>query len=228
MVTDDMIIPENDRLFLDFINGSKIWYKRGSTVYGTYDPDKSDIDYIIVTNNTYTDILSNYENNTFQYAFERNGDKFDYSVITEEHFEQMIKDNDIVALECLFADGKYKTANDLQYIKLFKLDKWKLRKNVSSIASNSFVKAKKKMTVEKDYNLYIGQKSLWHALRLYMFAIQIAETGRIYNFSEANNLWFVIKNEENPTWEVYYTKYKPLFNTLRSTLVKLCDRPKDN
>lgn len=228
MVTDDMIIPENDRLFLDFINGSKIWYKRGSFVYGTFDPNKSDRDYIIVTDNKYADILSNYENNTFQYNFERNGDKFDYSVITEEHFEQMIKDNDIVALECLFVDKEYKNDTGLKYMKQFKLDKWKLRQNVSSIASNSFVKAKKKMTVEKDYNLYIGQKSLWHALRLYMFAIQIAETGRIYDYSEANDLWFGIKNEENPTWEVYYTKYKPLFNTLRSTLVKLCDRPKDN
>ena len=119
------------------------------------------------------------------------------------------------------------TSAEKKYYEAFKLDKWKLRQSVSAICSNSWVKAKKKLTVEKDYNLRVAQKSLWHSMRLYMFAIQIAQYGEIYNFTVANDLWEEIKNAETPTWEYYKEKYQAKFNELRSDLVKLCDRPKE-
>ena len=62
-------------------------------------------------------------------------------------------------------------------------------------------------------------------MRIYMFAIQIAQTGKIYDYSCANDLWWEIKNAETPTWDYYKEKYQEKFNNLRSELVKLCPKP---
>lgn len=64
--------------------------------------------------------------------------------------------------------------------------KWKLNLNllrdaISEKASHSFVKAKKKIEVEKDF--YVGQKSLFHSLRILIFGTQVATQGKIVDYS---------------------------------------------
>lgn len=196
-------------------------YNRGSLVYGTYEPDVSDVDILVVVDNSCHSIIDEYPRHICEVKIENGGD---YQFICDDDFAKMVENNNIEALECIF----YTIDPDDKYLNIFKLDKWKLRESVSSICSNSWVKAKKKLTVEKDYNLRIAQKSLWHSMRLYMFGIQIANTGRIYDFQEANPLWDEIKNADTPTWDYYKEKYQKKFNSLRSELVKLCDRPKEN
>ncbi|KAL9646506.1 hypothetical protein ABK040_006565 [Willaertia magna] len=61
------------------------------------------------------------------------------------------------------------------------------RKPISAKSNNSFVKAKKKIIVEKE--LKIGLKSLFHSLRILHFGIQIAKHGKIINFEEATELY---------------------------------------
>ncbi len=199
-------------------------FPRGSVVYGTYEEGVSDCDYLVVVDDSCNTILSDYQKGEFRFeiidACQLYKRKIDYMFVTQANFITSVRNNEIDRLECLFSKtGKY-------YSTMFILDKWKLRKSVSSICSNSWVKAKKKLTVGEDYNLRIAQKSLWHSLRIYMFGIQVARCGSIVDFSEANYLWDEIKNEPNPVWDVYYAKYKPLFNKLRSELVELCERPK--
>jgi hypothetical protein len=206
---------------LDNVKG--IFY-RGSIIYGTYEEGVSDIDTLVVVDDSMLHLLSTFPYTTFQYEL----NNVDFQVITETHFMDMIDANDIVAIECL-------STNNNEWVEFyekcrnhFKLDKWKLRQSVSGICSNSWVKCKKKLTVEKDYNLRIAQKSLWHSMRLYMFGIQVAKYGKITDFTEANYLWDEIKNAETPTWDYYNSKYKDKFNNLRSELVKLCDKPLEN
>lgn len=195
---------------------------RGSRVYGTYEKGVSDTDYLVVVPDSFYNLLSQYPRHIFEYK-----DKFanvDYQFVCEKDFIAQIEKHDIAALECIFSPT-LKGDSKGMYQEYFKLDKWKLRESVSAVCSNSWVKAKKKLTVEKDYDLRIGQKSLWHSMRIYMFAIQIAQTGKIYDYSCANDLWWEIKSAETPTWDYYKEKYQEKFNNLRSELVKLCPKP---
>ena len=220
------IVKEYDEGFInneiDYLYLHKLAdYIRGSSMFGTYEFGISDLDHLIVVDNCCHDILDEHP----RHMYELKIDSLDCQFICEDDFINMIKESNIEALECIFYLPE---ANKGKYLDLVDIDKWKLRESVSAICSNSWVKAKKKLTVEKDYNLRIAQKSLWHSMRLYMFGIQIAKTGKIYDFQEANPLWDEIKNADTPTWDYYKEKYQKKFNSLRSELVKLCDKPKEN
>ena len=89
-----------------------------------------------------------------------------------------------------------------------------MRKEISATVSNSWVKAKKKMADGEDY---IAIKSLFHSFRIAYFGLQIAKTGAIYDYSEANHIWVEILKDYNFeawSWEYYNDKYKKLHNAL--------------
>lgn len=197
-------------------------YARGSVLYGTFEVGLSDYDWLIVVDDCFTPFLEKFPKGIYQDVQYNN----DYEFIAESNFIERLKNNEIDMLECVFSkpdacDGKYKKIVDDN------LDKWKLRQSISAICSNSWVKCKKKLTVEKDYNLRIAQKSLWHSLRLYMFGAQIAKHGKIVNWEEANDLWIQIRDTETPTWDYYKSEYQSMFNKLRTEFVKLCEKPRD-
>lgn len=142
----------------------------GSQVYGTATAD-SDFDIIMIANNSIeaTEI--------------RNG-LFNIHVYTPDKFKSDMEWHRINNLECIFAPEWAKLKETIKYD--FKLDIPKLRHATSHISSNSWVKARKKIE-QGDY--YIGIKSLFHSIRIPMFATQIAKTGRIYDFTCANFIW---------------------------------------
>ena len=140
----------------------------------------------------------------------------------------MVTEHHIVALEMFWLPSDLIIKGDVKrYEPYFKLDKWKLRQVVSSIASNAFAKAHKKMTVEKDYDLYRGQKSLFHSIRVMVFGIQIAKFGKIVDYQEANQYWTMIYAMKDSPWEVYKETFKPIINQIRSELVVLCPKPEE-
>lgn len=207
----------NEKVYKVLMEHSVEIYNRGSVVYGTFEPGVSDVDTIVVVDDTCHPLLDKSPRHILEIQ-KGNGD---YQFICEDDFIKLIENNSIEALECIF----YAIDPDDKFFNVFKLDKWKLRESISAICSNSWVKAKKKLTVEKDYNLRIAQKSLWHSMRIYMFGIQIAKHGLITDYTCANDLWDEIKNAETPTWDYYKEKYQEKFNNLRSELVKLCPKP---
>lgn len=142
----------------------------GSQVYGTATAD-SDFDIIMVANNSVesTEI--------------RNG-LFNIHVYTPDKFKSDMEWHRINNLECIFAPDWAKLKETIKYD--FKLDVAKLRHATSHISSNSWIKARKKIE-QGDY--YIGIKSLFHSIRIPMFATQIAKSGRIYDFTCANFIW---------------------------------------
>lgn len=171
----------------------------GSQVYGIA-TSKSDYDYIV--------ILKEH----FSWGGEEAcaADKFDIHFYGHETFIKRVQQQDIAALECLWA------ANENEFIKnirdSYKKDLSLLRHSISEKASNSWVKAKKKIDKEKDF--YIGKKSLWHSLRIIMFGIQIANHGKIINYQEANYLYNDIVNSSIDQWNYFNGKYKALYNSL--------------
>ncbi|WP_286077485.1 nucleotidyltransferase domain-containing protein [Thomasclavelia cocleata] len=176
-------------------------YQHGSRVYGTAS-EKSDYDYICIVEDDFFDKEILLEGN------------HDYHFVSKSYWIKKCKDNNLDFCECYFLPDEYKVKET--FVPEFTLKKSKLRSNFSHISSNSFVKCKKKLTVEKDYNPYIGKKSLWHSFRILMFGIQMLETGKIYDYSCANFLYDEIVNNPENDWNYYKEKYQKLYNSYKS------------
>lgn len=176
-------------------------YNYGSYVYGTYIDGVSDKDYIIIVPN----------NSSLPEQVEINNNQF--NIYEEFKWIEKMKNNDIECLECFFLEKKF-IIKELRKYDL-QLDKNLIRKNISAVASNSYVKCKKKLIVEESYNPRIAKKSLWHTFRLLDFGIQIMENNRIYDYSRMNNLYEEIMNSPSD-WNYLKNKYQELYNKYKS------------
>ena len=210
-------------------------YIRGSHLYETND-EKSDIDLLFVANDG-VDIIpdENYVDDdcvkTDKRVYQTTFEDVDVIIVKYSDFVSMMEEQSPLALEAIFSstyEGLRRDPTEV-FLDLYKLDKWKLRESFGSIASNSFVKAKKKMTVKESYDIRCALKSLFHSIRLLMFACQIAEKGEITDFKCAVPLWEEITEDYKKgfVWEDFKKKYKPIWNEWHSKMVKLCPKPKE-
>lgn len=177
----------------------------GSRVYGNARKN-SDYDFIVVTtkktNEQYSDKLIN------------------INYYTPEEHQKRLTDHEISALECFFLPQSqilfdvFHPLNVNPRIKpfTFTLDVNILRHSLSAKSSNSWVKSKKKLTVEKDYDLDLGRKSLFHSFRIIDYGKQIAEYGKIVDYGSCNDLFKEIMNCY--TWDQMFDQYKQRYNQL--------------
>ncbi|UGO50750.1 nucleotidyltransferase [Bacillus phage vB_BanS_Sophrita] len=179
-------------------------YPYGSRVYGTAN-EKSDYDFMAIAQTKDTKL---------DYTFEC--DNVSVHVVSEYLFIKRIKEHHISYLECIFQDP------DDEYRKHFKLDLEKLRRNVSAISSNSFVKCKKKMI---DGEPYIGKKSMFHSIRIVQFGCQIAKYGEIVDYKCANVYYDRVMSFDN--WEDIKEDFQPRYNRFKSTLRELAPLESD-
>ena len=192
-------IMKNDNI-IKLINDSNILniYCYGSTVYKSNNP-QSDIDLIAVVEKKIIEQTSD--------------DNINISFYTKEEFESRLTNHEISALECIFLSNEFILKKNIEFA--VKINKHKLRCACSEKASNSFVKAKKKI---QEGNIYVGQKSLFHSIRIIDFAIQIITHGRIINYESVSNILFdILKLEPNNIISIF----KPLYNNKKSELRKL-------
>lgn len=167
-------------------------------------------------------------------------DDIDLSIISKNKFLNECNNNTVKSIESLYTDPKtenYYVDKDfgitLQLLKKTVINKSKMRENFSKTTSNSYVKAKKKIIVEEDFDYMTSLKSLWHSIRINDFAIQILEKEKI-DFTSMNNLYTEIENDykkynvdnKEDMWKNIHSKYKPIFNQKSSMLKKIC--PKKN
>lgn len=184
----------------------------GSINYGTH-TEKSDLDFIYVVPDE-SPIL-------YDFQYHDTKTNADYTIYKETSFISHLKEHKVDALECIFGTNMLPVRD---YKRFFELDLTKLRESISSVCSNSWVKAKKKFLIEKDYDVYKGKKSLFHSIRIYDFGCQIAEYGKIVDFESCKDLWFEIYNDTSEDYEHYKEKYKPLYNSYHSKFVKLAPK----
>ena len=182
-------------------------FEYGSHVYGTNAPD-SDKDIVVIVRDG------------VECSDHIECGEYDIQIIHQSVFKQKLYDHDIMALECFFL-------NTLMYpfdYYEFELDLSKLRNSISKTSSNSWVKCKKKLTVEENCRK-IGIKSLFHSFRIPSFGIQFATKGKIINFSIANDLWFEefqpMIEDESWTWERINSEYKQRHNQLMTEFRKV-------
>lgn len=168
-------------------------YPYGSRVYGTANTD-SDYDFMAVADSQDLEL---------DYTFER--DDVSIHVVSEALFIKKIKEQHISYLECIFQK------EDSKYREHFEPNLEALRRNVSGISSNSFVKCKKKLAIGEDY---IGKKSMFHSIRILMFGIQIAKHGRIVDYTCANHYLGTVMAMKD--WDTIKKFFQPIYNSLKS------------
>jgi hypothetical protein len=143
---------------------------------------------------------------------------FNIHVYTPDKFKADLEWHRINNLECIWAPDWAKLKETIKYD--LKLNLVKLRHATSHVSSNSWVKCKKKLE-QDDY--YIGVKSLFHSLRIPMFATQIAISGRITDFSCANFIWNKIRSKRW-TWEELDEEFRELRNEILTDFRKVAEK----
>jgi predicted nucleotidyltransferase len=132
-------------------------YITGSRVYGTFNSN-SDYDLVILIKNNEenkeTEMKNQYSNINID-----NEIKFDIDVFNEYTFLKELNNFYIKILECISLQQKDYEKYIIIYNKKYdhpNYDSYQFRKSIRKLTSNSFVKFKKKMLVEKDSE-YIGR-----------------------------------------------------------------------
>lgn len=170
----------------------------GSRVYGTAN-ENSDYDFIVVS-----------RDGSAKNDFAVTQENLSCHFYDETSFQEQLSKHKISALECFFLPPGKLELNKKNFI--FKLNLETLRSSISEKASHSWVKSKKKFEVEKDKDVYIAKKSLFHSFRIIDFGTQIASQGKIVNYSSCNDLWEDIYTDPSEQWDTYKEKYQELFN----------------
>lgn len=191
MISLDLIIKKSG------IHPSRVFnvYVFGSRVYGTHN-HSSDWDIIMVANNSVesTEI--------------RNG-LFNIHIYTPDKFKADLDWHRINNLECIFAPDWAILKETIDYRSDFKLNIPKIRHATSHISSNSWVKSMKKLKLTDEYQS--GVKSLFHSIRITMFATQIVNHGYIKDFQCANWIWDKIKSKRW-TWTKLDNEFREVKN----------------
>lgn len=206
---------------------AKAVFSYGSFVYKNKEPE--DMDLIVVCEEP------TQEQTILRFA----GQNIELSFYSIEDFENKLKNHEISLLECLYLKEldlfSYFDHEVHKIIKNFHIDKPTLRKSISQKSSNSYVKAKKKILVDEDFNLLTSLKSLWHSIRIVDFGTQIAKYGFIKDYESVNHYYDEINEDylkfdsfesREKFWQFIHNKYKPIFNNFLKEFRKFA--PKEN
>lgn len=201
-------------------------YLYGSTIYGTANPG-SDFDLIVVVDHKNDVTISSRAVAISREFFNLSFGKFDVNIYTELEFLQGLQGMEISFLECV--NDKKANSFDGDGTLIFgkkhampEINLPVLRDSISRKASNSWVKAKKKLTIAEDYSPLVGKKSAWHAIRIIDFGIQLATTGKINNVMSKNLEFFDIMDCN--TWEEINSKFRELYNALSTEFRKVAPK----
>lgn len=190
---------------IPFFNNVYALYPYGSRIFGTSTKD-SDWDYVLVLKKPVSFSLIDKQTNQ---------GKRSYQPVTIEEFQEGLNNCESRILDCYFLPP------EMVEIKPSKPWKFKLNKNAlkaALIAKTDWgmERAAKKMNSD---NLKIGRKSLFHAIRILMFGLQIQRYEKIVDYEQTVPIWKSIMNFPSTKWEDFETVYKPIYLTVRDWFV---------
>ncbi|WP_298752145.1 nucleotidyltransferase domain-containing protein [uncultured Arcobacter sp.] len=181
----------------------------GYGIYGSWSYDmelpQSDVDMFIIVSDE------------FEFTFLHCLD-YDIKIMPKQMFQEKINNHEVEALEILFDER-----NTFKEAFPFELDKSKLRQSFMAEISNSWVKAKKKMTIPYE-DTYIGFKSIWHVFRMIDFGIQIATQGKIINYRFRTDLFDYRVDDMDLGWEYWERELKSEVNKRMSKFRKVAPK----
>lgn len=167
-------------------------YLYGSRVYGTNRVD-SDYDIILIGSS-----MLEHEEKEGQVGNSR----LNIHIITPDKFQRDLERHDIMNLECYYSPAWVRLQEKTPF--KFVLNKKKLAKNIIAQSFNSWQGGKHKLN---DGDIYRGLKSVFHSLKMLMFAIQIMEHDKIIDYTAANYLHQEIHDCDEADWEYFREKY---------------------
>ncbi len=172
-------------------------YMFGSQVYGTSGPD-SDYDFIVLASS----MLEKQEYKV---------NNLNIHVHVPNVFIDGLKEYNPQYLECIYAPQSAKLQEKLVLPdKNFQLKHDMLVYKGIHHSFNSFHGAKDKII---DGDLYRGVKAIFHSIRILQFFNQITENQKIIDFTSANDIWKMLKEDydnEIYDWDYYKEKYLPI------------------
>ncbi|MFA5313542.1 MAG: nucleotidyltransferase domain-containing protein [Methanomassiliicoccales archaeon] len=168
-------------------------YLFGSRVYGS-SKETSDYDIMVVA----AHVLS---------KDQFSDGKYNISVHVPNVFEDDLRAHDIIALECLWAPDFARLQEKIDYARTFVLDIGKFKVKLLSQSHDAWYRAKMSM---RESDILRGQKRVGHALKILLFGIQIANFGKIVDFTEVSSLYNEIAQSNQFEWEYFREKYLPI------------------
>lgn len=181
-------------------------YLYGSRIYGTH-KISSDYDIMVVASTLEPKEIKDPE--------------YNIHIKTTDFFYDSLTNYKMVALECVFAPPSAIFKETFDYRKDFLIKDGKLKKSVLSQSHDSWMKGKFKIN---DGDITRGTKSLFHSIRMLMFAIQLIENGKITDFSEANKHWEAIDSSDLLQWNKYKDLLLPLKQKMENRLIEATRR----
>jgi predicted nucleotidyltransferase len=184
-------------------------YLYGSRIYGTNRVD-SDYDIILIG-------AALVEHKELEAKI--NDARLNIHIITPDKFKRDLESHNIMNLECFFSP-EWAKIQEKENLK-FTLNKKKLAKNIIAQSFNSWQGGKFKLN---EGDIYRGLKSVFHSLKMLIFAIQIMENGKIVDFTAANYLYEEINKCDEIEWEYFREKYLPFKIELEKKLKNLSEQ----
>ncbi len=175
-------------------------FRTGSRVYGTAS-EASDHDFVAILASPAA---------KQDLAFGKNVNVVIHGIAT---FRRAVADESVFALECLFLSPEHRLKEPMPRF-THVLDRHKLAASAIARSTSDLEKAKKRFADDAS----ASKKKLFHALRVPMFALQIAKAGRIVDYGEANPIWRAIVDCDADTWEPFEARYRPIHARLCETL----------
>lgn len=196
-------------------------YQWGSRLYGTH-TDNSDYDLVVIVDTIWIDKpcgLFDWDNDRYNTSILYQREGVDLHIMTIGEYQKQLEQHRLIALECYY--NKHPLIPITQPI-TFTLNLSNLRKSISAVVSNSWVKAKKKVN-QGDVNT--GLKSLFHSIRILYYGLQIARFGLIEDYYSRNYTLHEISymfNTDNMTIEQIQEHYKERQNRCATEFRLLC------
>jgi hypothetical protein len=175
----------------------------GSRVYGTAGPN-SDEDFVIVLST-----LGQKQDLAF-------AEGINIVVHGVNTFQTALDDQSVFALECHFAPSEHVIVLPRPAFK-YTLDRKKLAISATERSHADWQKGQKKFLDEPQ----ASRKKLFHALRVPAFALQVARTGKLMDFTSANAWYRDIVQGPMDDFDWYAERFAKLRQDLCAELTKL-------
>lgn len=181
-------------------------FRVGSRVYGTAGP-RSDHDYVVV----------------LVHPAQRQDLLFAEGVNVTLHgvrsFEAALNDGSVFAFEALFAPPPHRLKEPVPPFS-YRLDRKRLCESAVARSTSDYEKARNRFSEEIDPS----RKKLFHSLRVPLFALELARTGKIANFAAAGEYFEDIMSHPSQDFADYEAAYGPVRARLCEDLSALAGR----
>ncbi|MBK9264639.1 MAG: nucleotidyltransferase domain-containing protein [Polyangiaceae bacterium] len=181
-------------------------YRVGSRVYGTAKPTSDDDFVVIMTRPGQKQDL----------AFAHGINIVIHGPVT---FQTALDDQSVFALECFFASPEATLMAPRPPFK-YTLDRRKLSVSATEKSKADWQKAKKRFVDEPGPS----RKKVFHALRVPAFALQIAKTGKLADFTCANAWHADIQRGPNDDFSWYEDRFGTVREEMCTELVQLAGK----